>query len=62
MSAGAGPLEPVAPVGGAGPIEPVAHPAPAVVAVVAAAEAEALAPLRYVGLATRAIAFTSTLP
>ena len=44
MSAGAGPLEPVAPVGGAGPIEPVAHPAPAVVAVVAvvaAAEAEA---------------------
>ena len=58
MSAGAGPLEPVAPVGGAGPIEPVAHPAPAVVAAVAAAEAEAVAPLRYVGLATRAIAFT----
>jgi uncharacterized RDD family membrane protein YckC len=48
---GAGPLEPV---DGAGPLEPVA---PATV-VLAAPEAQAAAPVRYVGLATRAIAFT----
>ena len=58
MSAGAGPLEPVAPVGAAGPLEPVAHPSPAVLAA-REAEAEAAAPLRYVGLATRAIAFAA---
>jgi uncharacterized RDD family membrane protein YckC len=56
MSAGAGPLEPVAPVGAAAPVEPVA-PAAAVVALQEAA-ADSAVPLRYVGLATRVISFT----
>jgi uncharacterized RDD family membrane protein YckC len=57
MSAGTGPLEPVAPVGGAAPLGPVAAATPAVLAA-PEAEAEATEPLGYVGLATRVIAFT----
>ena len=54
MTAGAGPVEPVAPLGGSGPLESPTRPASAVVA---ATEVVAAGPVRYVGLATRAISF-----
>jgi len=67
MSAGAGPLEPMpaapaagpvqpaVPVAPAGPVEPVADVAPVVAAEVLAAET--VTAVRYVGLATRVLAF-----